>query len=784
MPATLQDPEEDEPLNSWRGTARPSAPTTTVTPAAISKVLQLGSQYRNLPRTRLDSSVGDLSKKELKRMLTFGIACVDAVFQSVCPNDPDTFKDLLNQNDGAQASLATADLLESISTMINALPRGSPESLTLKAAICGSFPQKAASEIIHRFSRKKAGSSDGACEMLAGVVDGAEEAEMGDAHPEVLMAGASQQASGLNGDAMESEPLESAFDNDEMSDIEDDEKSGAPRVTWRSYNRLGKNQSRLKAGYKHILLKRIVRRIDVEVLDHLLNFIFSAANAQLLAYGTRDLKVGDSVCTLPAVTRKKPKEMLYHEYRADSPPPTGKHVSRSTLFRIIKKVTAREQVNRRAVDYVVSVLVNEVVSSLTKVINISTAVGEERDALHKRLEEVNIFMKHGYKKGHVDTSGKSSSRSHCSHWALDGAPLEEESVECRACRMPWDFLEHLSLKIPADRDDAKEVVREAGKRFLLYFGHNHRVKVQQAALQDQLAQMKQGPMFHRVLIVMDWKMKFEPLWYRETMQAWFGKKGLSWHGAAVYYIYPDTDPANISAGDFSMLYLDQILENETCQDWCSVAAVTEAMLARVKKALPRVKEVILHSDNAGCYQNHLLPVLLPFLCKANGFRLHSYMHGETCDGKGPCDAHFSIGMSRVCSFCRQGNDVTTPRAVVVGLNSGGGIGNTIAELARTNRQSPALISWIQYAETHKADLKMIGRANEVQYAQVDGEEAFVLSIWAHSGIGELIKLRVSKSGISKMAAATELAPNSEVAQTSTLIEDDVNCENGNESDGS
>lgn len=104
----------------------------------------------------------------------------------------------------------------------------------------------------------------------------------------------------------------------------------------------------------------------------------------------------------------------------------------------------------------------------------------------------------------------------------------------------------------------------------------------------------------------------------------YGKKGLSRHGAAVYYLKPGTKKEYLAPGEFSILFLDQITENETIQDLCSVAAMTEAMLGRVKKAPTQVTEVEFQTDNTECYNNHNLPVMLPFLCHPAGFDIISY----------------------------------------------------------------------------------------------------------------------------------------------------------------
>lgn len=71
---------------------------------------------------------------------------------------------------------------------------------------------------------------------------------------------------------------------------------------------------------------------------------------------------------------------------------------------------------------------------------------------------------------------------------------------------------------------------------------------------------------------------------------------------------------------------------------------------RLKLDEPHLSEVVIVSDNAGRYHNNVLPDVLPFIASSTGFALLKYMHGEMCDGKGPCNVQFSICMCRVNAF--------------------------------------------------------------------------------------------------------------------------------------
>ena len=62
------------------------------------------------------------------------------------------------------------------------------------------------------------------------------------------------------------------------------------------------------------------------------------------------------------------------------------------------------------------------------------------------------------------------------------------------------------------------------------------------------------------------------------------------------------------------LYLDHIVDNENKQD---KLAILEAVILAIRKHLPNIDQIILQSDNVGCYQNTMLMLLIPYLSYAH-----------------------------------------------------------------------------------------------------------------------------------------------------------------------
>ena len=67
----------------------------------------------------------------------------------------------------------------------------------------------------------------------------------------------------------------------------------------------------------------------------------------------------------------------------------------------------------------------------------------------------------------------------------------------------------------------------------------------------------------RGLLVMDFKIKFNPISARESTIEHYGKRGISWHGfCLIYYLYDNESKEPIRYST----YLDQILSDGNKQD--------------------------------------------------------------------------------------------------------------------------------------------------------------------------------------------------------------------------
>jgi hypothetical protein len=239
--------------------------------------------------------------------------------------------------------------------------------------------------------------------------------------------------------------------------------------------------------------------------------------------------------------------------------------------------------------------------------------------------------------------------------------------------------------------DALKFIEDSLQCFRLFQGHRLRVCNQQDAfskIEDELIEecirtKKDGT---TVVIIIDWKMKFEDERFRESTMHNFGKRGSSWHEAvAKFYKYKATmvDGRLVERALPTFVALDQLLEHSNKQDGLAVLSDLEALMVKVSEELPLLKHAIIKSDNAGAYHKKVLLFAIPILnAGSKGINIIRLFHSETQDGKDACDSHGAIGHRHVLQylttreFDTEYRQVCTTRALATALAWNGGLQNS------------------------------------------------------------------------------------------------------------
>ena len=86
-------------------------------------------------------------------------------------------------------------------------------------------------------------------------------------------------------------------------------------------------------------------------------------------------------------------------------------------------------------------------------------------------------------------------------------------------------------------------------------------------------------------MIIDFKMKFEPLSARETMLYHYVKRGIGWHGVHIMYFKLEEvkdDNGNVTKEPVQYsVYMDQILADGNKQDSICVASLLDATLKQI-----------------------------------------------------------------------------------------------------------------------------------------------------------------------------------------------------------
>ena len=248
-------------------------------------------------------------------------------------------------------------------------------------------------------------------------------------------------------------------------------------------------------------------------------------------------------------------------------------------------------------------------------------------------------------------------------------------------------------------NDAKRAVGDIRQKFLKYMRHRQRVHCQRKAIRkiedemENYAETTKG-FSNFMLIVADFKMKFEAMSSRETMPENFGKRGMGWHGfVGIFYEWNN----ELKKVQCKHIYVDQILSGNGKQDTLCVVSLLESFFLALISNFERghdgfIKRFVFYSDNAGCYVSKLLIVMVGILnAKYKGrFFVERIIHTETQDGKGPCDCHFATAMEQCYHYmksCKRNmiTRINTPSGLAKALAWNDGIRNGIVQLVEIDR---------------------------------------------------------------------------------------------------
>ena len=199
------------------------------------------------------------------------------------------------------------------------------------------------------------------------------------------------------------------------------------------------------------------------------------------------------------------------------------------------------------------------------------------------------------------------------------------------------------------RDDLLYDLRRAKENIFKWKCHVLRSCNQETAKQNVLLSLDKNS----ALVVIDWAMKFLQLKHREKQSDWYGKRGISWHVSSV--VTKNDETAKIEVSTYT-----HIIDSCT-QDWFAVASILENLLKNVCERHPRIKNVYIRSDEAGCYHNNLLIASLKDIGNRVGVKIISYDYSEPQHGKDICDRILCPMKLAIRTYSNEGHDILSAK---------------------------------------------------------------------------------------------------------------------------
>lgn len=401
----------------------------------------------------------------------------------------------------------------------------------------------------------------------------------------------------------------------------------------------------LEAGELVQKAVRVVQRVPDDIVRRAVEFILTPAHTATLSWGTRVVKLSRTErVELPSLIRRMAAKDMFARYT--STVREDQRLGRSRFHELVRAITKHKPKLLTAIDYMTGELLNDSVSTLQDIIDAFTA-GDDKERLTTHVEVARNFLKVQYDE-HI-LKDDDDVATHGIQFGLR-KPVEDAQPRrgtCAACAFVPFVMEEIKDAVKAapdggkgDQADALRVLKDVERKFELYQGHRARVINQQHAITEVMRQLEADALdgdCSTATVTIDFKMKFNVRSARETTKEHFAKRGMSWHGCMVTYFR--RLPADGSGAgprvEKVRVYVDQILENGNNQGVGTVMAMVEAMLHWISQNLPHITGVIMHSDNAKCYNSNELRLFLLLLnMRSDGVVVLRYVFTETQDGKG------------------------------------------------------------------------------------------------------------------------------------------------------
>ena len=270
------------------------------------------------------------------------------------------------------------------------------------------------------------------------------------------------------------------------------------------------------------------------VIKEVVKFVFRSDNAQMLSWETKKIKFGKTDLTLPAILRKLPVEVLYKTYFGEYYEHNKRsYLGRTTFIKIIRLLTKGEVKQKSCIDYMLSTLVHENFKVVREILKRELRCVETSKKFLRIVEAAVDFLKYSFST-HI--SEESNDPLHNPKFSIISNRREHyRKSHCHSCNSVLSLFRHIQEEIGPCNDQVLEALKEGKKKVELFMGHKHRAYLQEKRISEIMCGLSQFEAGTAAVVFIDYKMKLNPIRHRESTFNWYGQKGMSWHGGAVFY---------------------------------------------------------------------------------------------------------------------------------------------------------------------------------------------------------------------------------------------------------
>jgi hypothetical protein len=306
-------------------------------------------------------------------------------------------------------------------------------------------------------------------------------------------------------------------------------RANLPMVNKQAFAKSRRNARILRGGNTIPTRATLYSRYNPDFVKRAVYFILNPKNVTTVSWKNLELLWMDGglpiKVSIPAVLRKKNIANLYRHFVEEEYTSSNATVDSDsnikciglTLFRrIAETITDEDQEQRQCIDYVTGLLIHDSTELMRKIITTIHSM-DNKHLAEKAQARIQGFIAIYYSKHRLVCP-------YTTEYSLKGTVDSEPatSIHCDECQKLFTLFDIIDHVLVLERNPNTHLLKDVKEKFKLYLGHKVRTLNQRKRIEEIMQSMSDD----EAMIVIDYKMKFNPLYWRETTLQHYGKRGI------------------------------------------------------------------------------------------------------------------------------------------------------------------------------------------------------------------------------------------------------------------